>query len=221
MSENYTSKTKKRHVRKELCHLWKKSGVPSQFLLAKGSVPISFGSISRCFLLSEILQVRSSGFWQHVLNKIGGDKNPVARVRLSTLVNAYMGKTALKPWAWVGLPGHWGQRCSKPNGKGRQGWVRTCVRATWGTTGFTKSMSQRKENILCDKLQVLWSCSLILLGSTFAFAWRTHRLGWAWKEWTALVQERQQSSHREGVHNEKPCWNKTINIPRSISQISI
>lgn len=62
-----------------------------QFSLAKGAVPVSTGSISRCFLLSE-----RSGFWLLMLHKIGGGKNPIARISLNILVNAHMGNSCLR-----------------------------------------------------------------------------------------------------------------------------
>lgn len=81
-----------------------------------------------------------------MLNKIGGGKNPIARVSLNILVNAYMGNSCLKAlsmcWAaWA----TWGKRCSNPNAKGRQGCVRTGAKATWGTTGLAKSMSPKEK----------------------------------------------------------------------------
>lgn len=96
MSENYTSKRK--DTSENSCVICGRSQASpvTPGPAGQGICTNKHWSISRWFLLSEILHVRSSGFWQHILNKIGEGKNPIARINLNILVNAYMGNSCLK-----------------------------------------------------------------------------------------------------------------------------
>lgn len=112
---------------------------------------------------------------------MGGGKNPTARISLNILVNANWGNGCLKDlsmcWAaWA--PGQ--EVLQLATSMPREG--KDVLGLPGAPLGWQRVCPQRRENIPCEKVQLLWSCSLILMASTFAFAWRIHRVGWLWKD---------------------------------------